>query len=207
MYETDVDRYCYPGTKVLRNRAGLRLQSELDKFEAIMVKEQSTKPLPTGRLSVSHYRAIHRHLFGPVYVWAGRYRTVRMTKGTSQFCHPDFIEPNMKKLFVSLEDENFFRDLLPDDFARGAAHFLAELNAIHPFREGNGRTQNTFLILLSYDGGHPLDLSRLGLLEPRRMLEAMIAGFNGEEQPLSSLIVTLMRGRYLEQLAATADPV
>jgi cell filamentation protein len=192
MYETEVDPYCYPDTSVLKNRPGFRNQSELDKFEAVMVKEQSTKPLPTGSLSVSHYRAIHRHLFGPVYVWAGRYRTVRMRKGESDFCYPEYIQHEMKKLFTFLTNENFFRDLPADDFARKAAKFLTLLNAIHPFREGNGRTQNTFLDLLSYRGGHPLVLS---MLEPTRMLEAMIAGFNGDEQPLSILILTLMRGR------------
>lgn len=192
MYETDQDPYCYPGTSVLKNRQNLQSQTELDKFEAVMVHEQSMKPLPVGSFTVRHYCSIHRHLFGNVYAWAGRYRTVRMTKGGNQFCNPDFIATNMGRLFAELADENFFRDLSADDFAAKSAHFLSELNVIHPFREGNGRTQNVFLDLLAYRAGHPLDLSRL---EPQRLLDATILGFHGDERPLANLIMELMRSR------------
>ncbi|QQN63528.1 Fic family protein [Bradyrhizobium diazoefficiens] len=192
MYETDKDPYCYSGTSVLKNRPGLKTQIELDKFEALIVREQSKKPLPVGLLNVRHYRSVHRHFFSDIYTWAGKYRTVRMTKGGNQFCNPDFIANNMNQLFEELADDNFFRDLPPDDFAAKSAHFLSELNVIHPFREGNGRTQNVFVDLLAYRAGHPLDLSRL---EPQRWLDAMIVGYHGDEEPLQMLIVSLMRSR------------
>jgi cell filamentation protein len=98
----------------------------------------------------------------------------------------------MKKLFAWLESENHLRDLDSDPFAAKAAHLLAELNAIHPFREGNGRTQNVFLYVLADRAGHPLDLDRL---YPPDMIEAMVASFSGDEQPLANLILTLMRVR------------
>lgn len=70
-------------------------------------------------------------------------------------------------------------------FSAKAAHFLAELNAIHAFREGNGRSQLTFFALLADHAGHPLILDRL---EPREMLDAMIASFDGDEHKLAALI-------------------
>lgn len=73
--------------------------------------------------------------------------------------------------------------------ASGAARFLSELNAIHPFREGNGRAQNTFLALVADQAGHPLDLDRLN---PDAMLAAMIASFNADEGPLTAVIRQLI---------------
>ncbi len=63
MYRTGKDPYCYPGIAVLRNRLNLRSQAELDQFEAFMTAQRADEPMPPGRLSYSHYRAIHRHLF------------------------------------------------------------------------------------------------------------------------------------------------
>jgi cell filamentation protein len=76
-----------------------------------------------------------------------------------------------------------------DTFARKAAHFLAELNAIHPFREGNGRTQLSLLTVLAEHAGHPLALKRL---DPKAMFQAMIRSFGGKEEPLATLIRRLI---------------
>jgi cell filamentation protein len=192
MYEAIDDPYCYRGTTVLRNRPKLRTQVELDKFEVAAVAERFKEPLPVGRLSYTHYRAIHRHIFRDVYRWAGRLRTVRITKGNSPFCYPEYIDGEMKKLFGQLEANNHLRDLISEDFARGAAGSLATLNAIHPFREGNGRTQNVFLEILADRAGHPLDFVRLN---PTDMIQVMIVSFGGDERPLADLILGLMRVR------------
>ena len=66
-----------------------------------------------------------------------------------------------------------------------AAHFLAELNAIHAFRDGNGRSQLTFLALLAHQAEHPLNLDRL---DPDEMMTAMIASFDGDEDKLDAVI-------------------
>lgn len=94
----------------------------------------------------------------------------------------------MRRLFYWLKEENFLKGRTQADFAAGAAYFLAELNAIHPFREGNGRTQLTFLALLADRAGHPLDLDKL---DPDATLEAMIESFNGNLMPLTNLIEAL----------------
>lgn len=65
------------------------------------------------------------------------------------FCYPENIESEAKKLFTQLEQANFLRDFSLREFAQKSAHFLAELNAIHAFREGNGRTQLSFFLLLT----------------------------------------------------------
>jgi cell filamentation protein len=185
----EADRYCYAGTTVLKNRINLRNQEELNGFEAVSVALRAEDPLPIGRFSPSHYCAVHRHLFQDVYRWAGRYRSVRMTKDDSPFCFPENIASEMRGLFARLRDDNFLRERDADGFANGAAAFLAYLNAIHPFREGNGRTQLPFVALLAAHAGHPLDL---GQLDADAFLEAMIASFFGDEEPLRRSIRRLI---------------
>lgn len=181
MYDAAADPYCYPGTAVLKNIPGIQDQTALGLFETISTAQRADEPLPHGRLSVSHYQAIHHHLFQDIYVWAGKFRTVRMAKEESVFCYPEHIRREMTRLFAGLKQKRFFQGLTADRFAAGAAHFLTTLNAIHPFREGNGRTQIIFVVLLADHAGHPLDLERL---EPEPLLAAMVAGFRGKERSL-----------------------
>ena len=190
MYDAVADPYCYPDTTVLINKLNLRDQAKLDAFEAEITTQRAAEPLPAGRLSYTHYRAIHQHLFQDVYSWAGRVRNVRISKNGSMFCYPEHIDGEMRKLFGELRDGRFFRGLTSDKFSQRAAHFLSELNAIHPFREGNGRTQLALLTLLAERAGHPLVLDNL---DPNTMLAAMVTSFRGKESRLRKLIETLVR--------------
>ena len=190
MYAAGSDPYCYPGSTVLVNLAGLRDGAALEAFEFALSRERATQPLPAGRCGITHYRAIHRHLFQDVYAWAGTYRTVRISKGGSTFCYPEHIASEMRRLFGELRGRRHLRGLAAGDFSAAAAHFLAELNAIHPFREGNGRSQMVFFALISDRAGHRLRLDRL---DPTAFLEAMVASFDGHEGPLSVAISDLIR--------------
>lgn len=196
MYDAAEDPYCYPGSAVLRNIPDLRSQGELDQFEAAATAQRADEPLPVGRLSVSHYCAVHRHLFQDVFAWAGRRRNVRLGKGGSAFCYPEHIDREMRALFGGLKARRYLRSLPADAFAGGAASFLATLNAIHPFREGNGRAQMTFIALLADQAGHALHLERL---EPESFLEAMVASFRNENADLTAHI------RWLISQDATAS--
>jgi cell filamentation protein len=190
MYKAVQDPYCYSGTSVLKNRLGLRTQAELEAFEAFITAQRADEPLPPGGLSYTHYRAIHRHLFQDVYAWAGRIRSVRIAMQGSMFAYPEHIDREMRRLFRRLAAEAHYRNLDKAAFAKKSAHFVAELNAIHPFREGNGRTQLTFLTLLAERAGHPLDLRRL---RPAAVLGATIRSFAGNEDALERVIRNLIR--------------
>jgi cell filamentation protein len=189
MYDAVADPYCYPNTTVLINRLGLRDQTALDAFEAEITRARAAELLPSGRLSVTHYRAIHRHLFQDVYRWAGQFRTVRMAKDGSMFCFPEHIGSEMAKLFDGLRLNHFLRELDANIFADKAASFLADLNAIHPFREGNGRTQLAFFVVLADVAGHPLAMERMN---PSGFLSAMIESFKGDSRSLSCLVSQLI---------------
>ncbi len=156
-----------------------------------MVTLRGEEPLPSGRITPSHYRSIHRHLFQDVYAWSGRYRRVRLAKGGNMFCYPENIARETSRVFRGLRQGGLLRHRAAHAFAADAAHFLADLNAIHPFREGNGRAQLTLLDILASDAGRPLDLGRL---ERAPFLEAMIVSFGGDEAPLARQIFRLVGG-------------
>ncbi len=150
---------------------------------------RASQPLPDGKFDPAHYRAIHHHLFQDVYDWAGEYRTIRIAKNKTMFCYPEHIDGQMNTLFECLKNSAFTGGELRDEFIASAAKFLSELNAIHPFREGNGRTQLTFLFLLGHRAGITLDMTRI---RPQEMLSAMIASFNGRLKPLEEEIEMLL---------------
>jgi cell filamentation protein len=176
-YTASQDLYCYPLTTVLRNKLGFRTQAELDNHEALATASRFADPFPEGTFDIAHYRAIHKHLFHDVFDWAGEYRTVRIGKGGNMFCYPEYIESEMNSLFEKLGQQLLGEQLQRAEYAKRASLFLAELNAIHPFREGNGRAQLAYLTLLSAQVGHPL---RQDGFEPKKFLEAMIASFQGD---------------------------
>jgi len=185
MYDAIEDPYTYTNSTVLVNKLDLQNQAELDAFEAEISSARAEEPLPDGQLDFAHYKAIHHHLFQDVYQWAGQVRTVRISKGGNPFCFPENIEGQAGKLFNDLRSENYLRNLDPRTFSEKAAHFLAELNAIHAFREGNGRSQLTFFAMLADFAGHPLEIEKL---DPDEMLAAMIASFDGDERRLADVI-------------------
>ena len=182
------DPYLYKGTLVLKNKLKTRDGDVLSAFEVEMTTLRAEEPLPSGRYGTAHYRAVHRHLFQDVYRWAGRYGTVRTGKDGNWFCYPEYVPREMECVFGNLRRDAYFAGWNFDEFAAGAADFLAELNAIHPFREGNGRAQLSFFFLLADKAGHRLDLSRI---RPDAFLTAMVASFAGDTRLLVREITRL----------------
>ena len=191
IYVAEADPLCYPGTTVLINLLDIHDQGELDEAEVALFSIRANEPLPAGSLDYHHYFAIHRHLFQDVYAWAGQVRTVRIGKGGSWFCYPEHIETELAGAFRQYGDPDQVGQLPLAQFAAQTAHLLAEINAVHPFREGNGRTQLAFLTLLVANAGYEVNHE---VLEPARVMAAMIESFTGSEAPLATLIDEYARG-------------
>lgn len=188
-YNAFDDPYCYHGSFILKNRFDLRDASQLEALEVEMFAARGEELLPAGAFDPTHYCALHHHLFQDVYEWAGQYRSVRIAKEGAVFCYPEHIAGQMDLLFATLNQAPFIGGASAQVFVQSAAQFLGELNAIHPFREGNGRTQLTFLFLLGERAGHPLDMT---CIRPEMMLSAMIASFKGKLNPLQTEIAILL---------------
>ena len=189
-YDAADDPLCYPSTQVLINKASLSDQDDLDQFEQLMFLTRAQEMLPDGTLDYAHYKAIHHHFFQDVYDWAGSARTVRTGKGGNWFCCPEFIKPEMQRIFTELARENHLKSTNdPAEFSRRAAYFIAEINAVHPFREGNGRCQLALLNSLLEISGFGMDENKL---DPRPFMAAMIASFQGNSAPLQHAILALL---------------
>jgi cell filamentation protein len=190
-YDSIEDPLCYPGTNVLKNKADLTNQDELDQFEQLMFLIRAEEPLPAGALDYAHYRAIHYHFFQDVYQWAGQTRQIRTGKGGNWFCYPEFIDAEMDRIFRELQDEGHLVNCgSVQAFAARAAHYIAEINAVHPFREGNGRCQLTLLNILMQVAGLEMIEDNI---DEAAFMKAMIDSFRGDEAPLVAAIIRMTR--------------
>ncbi len=190
-YNAD-DVYCIPGTAVLKNKAGITNQDLLDEYEAdftaIRILELAHTPVE-GSFDLAHLCKIHAYLFQDVYEWAGEIRSVDIIRGDSRFCNVRQIQSYSNTVFSELASENYLIGLEPKVFARRLAHYLSEINAIHPFREGNGRVQRLFISQLAEQSGYSLDYSSLNQTE---IYPVMQASFLGNEEPLAELILKIV---------------
>ena len=128
---------------------------------------------------------MHRHLFQDVYNWAGKLRTVDVSKGGSRFGNCGMIESYLKQQLAKISSENYLIGLQPDSFIQRLAHYMGEINAAHPFREGNGRVQRAFCAQLAEQAGYFIDFDEVSRDE---MYAAMIASFHGDNKPLEILL-------------------
>ena len=186
-YDAFDDPYCYKGTTTLKNKLGLRDPALLESFELEMTTLRASETLPDGEYDPRHYRRIHHHLFQDVYRWAGKYRTVRTSKAGNLFCFPEYIEREMNRLFATLGQSLAAENR--EQFVRQTARFLAELNAIHPFREGNGRAQLAFTSMIGERAGFPLNFAAV---HRDSFLPAMVASYTGEIDPLIAELRSLL---------------
>ena len=190
-YDVD-DVYCIPGTAVLKNKAGITDQVQLDEYEgdftAIRLLELTQNPVE-GSFDLAHLCKIHQYLFQDVYEWAGEVRTVDIIRGDSRFCNVRQIQSYSTTVFSALAAEKYLLNLEATVFAKRLAHYLSEINAVHPFREGNRRVQRLFISQLAEHAGYSLDYSAL---EQAELYPVMQASFLGNEQPLADLIFKII---------------
>jgi cell filamentation protein len=106
-------------------------------------------------------------------------RTVVLAK-TDLFCLPEHIESYGAEIFGELTEEDRLRGVTRGRFVTRLAHFLSDVNALHPFRDGNGRAQR-----LAGDAGYRLDWQ---LVDPQTNADASIAAMQGDEVPMRNLL-------------------
>jgi cell filamentation protein len=140
----------------------------------------------SGTFDVPHLKSIHRYLFQDVFPWAGEFRVVNLSKGGPNFGHAMHIASALAEALAKLNREAFLAGLSAHDFAARAAFYLGEINAIHPFREGNGRTQREFIRQLAVHAGHPL--SWAGFTQPQMVDASIRSHTTGDNSALAAII-------------------
>lgn len=185
------DPYIDPETGVLRNRLGIsdpdQLEAAESDFTAVRLAGLVRRSLP-GDYDLAHLQRFHERIFRDVYPWAGQLRTVVISKGAT-FCLPQHIESFAADVFGRLSAADVLRGRGREWFIDGLTELLADLNALHPFREGNGRTQRAFCAQLAHDAGHHLRWAAMDPLENITASRASLAGDNG---PLRTLLERLV---------------
>lgn len=170
---------CYEGTTCLINKFDIKDENILKDLETTVtfskITEYSLNPL-FNTFDVNHYKAIHKYLFEDIYDWAGEYRTVDMSKKGTSFAKAESIDELMMKCFARLQNNNCFQDLDFDGFVDSVVGFYCVTNMIHPFREGNGRTQRLFLTQLINLNNYSIDFSEIDTDE---LMIATIQAANG----------------------------
>ena len=182
-----VDPYIDPKSGVLRNKLGITDARKLAIAEYLATALAARRGVPGGDFDAAHVRAIHRHLFGKVYDWAGKLRTdiPVIVKGQSIFLPGAYILNGLADVHRQVKDANYLHGRTPKAFAVGAARIIGDLNYVHPFREGNGRMQYQFLKQLGARAGHRMDLRALSA---RQWMRASIAAHDGRYGRLAALI-------------------
>lgn len=186
--------YCYPDSDVLKNKLGIRDIGELGRMEKrltmLRILELVDKPIQ-GNFDLKHLQAIHKYIFQDVYEWAGKIRKVDIAKG-NLFCNVKFIESQAEEIFGKLKAEEHLKGLDEGEISARLAYYFSEINALHPFREGNGRCQREFIRTVAFHAGYVINFANASREE---MLRASEDSFLCDYRRMEQLFAKCVRKR------------
>jgi cell filamentation protein len=174
MYDNEESMYCYPNSDVLINIPGFKEQKQLDAFERMVSVDRlrilGLKPMK-GNFNLKHLCAIHKFIFKDVYPSAGMVRQEDISKGSFRFAHVRFLVDQTNALLNELKQEDYLKGLPFDNYINRLTYYTTELNVLHPFREGNGRTQREYIRCLALESDYLINWTRV---DASTMLAVMI---------------------------------
>lgn len=183
-FSSDQDPYRNPETGVLNNIQDLQTEAELEKYEELMFQVNSIEAaqyLKTRKdMGLAEWKAVHKMCFCDVFSWAGDLRSIRISKGSTVFAYPENIETESDRIFIELNEQVNTSRLTIDS----AAELFAEVNVLHPFREGNGRTQRILFSEILCRINIRIDYT---LTSQEEMILAMIEGYQTRYTPVKNL--------------------
>ena len=178
---------CYPDTTCLINKFNIKDDTKLSEIEAeiTFAKAALLESTPIDKpLDFEYYKDIHRFLFEDLYDWAGQLRQVDISKKGTVFCPADKLEDLCSACFHRLSENHYFKGLPKNKFIEEIVDLYQTTNYLHPFREGNGRTQRIFLSKLIQYNGYCFRFSRI---DPDLLMVATIKAANGVTDDLYNI--------------------
>ena len=170
---------CYPNTTCLINKFNIKDDEKLSEVEAeitfakaVVLESEEVKP----PFNFEFYKNIHRFLFEDLYDWAGKLREVDISKKGTSFCSVKELEKLCEACFNRLEKANYFKGISRKKFVEEIVDLYQTTNFLHPFREGNGRTQRIFISKLIKYNGYDFNFSNIN---PELLMIATIKAANG----------------------------
>lgn len=136
-----------------------------------------------GNFDFKHLKDIHKYLFQDIYSWAGNIRNCNIAK-KDLFCLKEYIEIFGNDIFDKLKKENYFINYDYSKKIDKLVELFADINALHPFREGNGRCQRIFVETLAKVNGIYLDLTNVSKID---MIIASHESINGDYSKLKDM--------------------
>ena len=174
VYTTTQSIYCYPDSNVLKNKLNIRdnklLKTAEEEITLIKQMELLKNPIK-GNFSKAHLMNIHKFIFEDIYSFAGKIRREQISKADTMFYPPNLIDRELNKVFAKIKEKNMLKEIDKEKVFDSLAYVMAELNIIHPFREGNGRTIREFIRLIAKRMGYDLNW---GNVDKEELLEASI---------------------------------
>lgn len=184
-YIDDKSNYCYEGTDILINKRDIKDADTLERVERIhttyILSKLYLSPVK-GRFDIEHYINIHKVLFQDLYSFAGEIRRENISKGGIPFCRPEFIYKYLKYLLEQMNEQSY-KLKNEEELIEFLAFFYSEINVVHPFREGNGRSQREFFreFVLELNkrvdfGNYEIDFSVLKESDKKILISGCIEG-------------------------------
>ena len=174
VYTTTQSIYCYPNSNVLKNKLNIRdnklLKTAEEEITLIKQMELLKNPIK-GNFSKAHLMNIHKFIFEDIYSFAGKIRREQISKADTMFYPPDLIDRELDKVFAKIKEKNMLKETDEEKVFDNLAYVMAELNTIHPFREGNGRSIREFIRLMAKRMGYNLNW---GNVDKEKLSEASI---------------------------------
>lgn len=173
-YESRNSIYCYKNSNVLVNKFNITNQNRLENVERRIVLNNLYELRSNqyiGEFDITHFTTIHKMLFEDIYPFAGLFRTENIAKDNFRFAEWNYIESELIRILSELKNEEYLKNKDKKELSIRLAYYMSELNVLHPFREGNGRTIREFIRQLAFINGYILDFEKY---EPKVILNAMI---------------------------------
>ena len=186
MYDVINSIYTYKESNTLKNKLGIKDEKKLKKYETEMVafKLSTIKDANIKRdYDKNHLIAIHKHLFGEVYDFAGEYRKENITKQNFRFSEFEYIQENIDDILRKINISKL-KELDFDNLVTFISQIMTDLNVLHPFREGNGRATREFIRELLEDLGYEINWI---LIDYDKILKASILAVIDETEQIRLL--------------------
>lgn len=159
--------YIDPDSGAMYNKLGIRDPKQLNEVEYLVAGtralELRVQPIP-GKFDLDHLKAIHSKLFGDLFEWAGKERTINFSKRDikepwwkSRFAEHHRIGDVMGQAAELVKDAGYLKGMKQDDFVAGLTNFYVAVNYAHPFPEGNGRSTQTMIAQLAREAGYAVN--------------------------------------------------
>ncbi|AFI88951.1 Fic/DOC family protein [Pectobacterium parmentieri] len=184
-YGSGQDPYTYPDSNVLINKLGINDDSKFGDAErqlselAVLDIEFEEPPY-----DLHYWCGLHGKIFGDLFDWAGEIRCIDISKGQTRFCTASRIEIEANKIFTQLSNDAFLQGFERPALIIQLAEYYSDLNVIHPFREGNGRSQRLLFEHMIINCGYGVSFEKIGIQE---WLAANVAGYHGNTRPLADI--------------------